>query len=169
MKRTAVVAAALLMGATLSACGDDGGSGGSSSSGSSYCDQLKDAKDSVDDVDFTALTDATYDDLVSQFNDLEDAAPDDIADDWATLNGALVQFKGILEEAGISLDDLQAMQTGGVPDDIDLEALQQLGTKMEELTANGDFETASDAITQHAKDECGIDLDEGTPTSDSES
>jgi hypothetical protein len=162
MKRTAVVAAALLMGATLSACGDDGGSGGSS--GGSYCDQLQDAKDSVNDVDFTALTDATYEDLVSQFQDLEDAAPDDIADDWATLNGALAQFKDILDEAGISLDDLQGMQSGEIPDDVDLDALQQLGTKMQELTASGEFEDASDAISEHALDECDIDLDEGTST-----
>jgi hypothetical protein len=162
MKRTVLVVAVFVMGATLSACGDDGDSGGSSAG--DYCDQLKDAQDEVEGVDFTTLDDQKYDDLVGQFNDLEDAAPEEVKDDWTTLNGALTDFKGLLDDAGISLDDLSGLQSGQVPDGVDVSKLQELGTKMQELTDNGDFEDASDAITQHAKDECGIDLDEDTTT-----
>jgi hypothetical protein len=157
------VATVLVIGATLSACGDDGGDSGGSSAGD-YCDQLQDAKDRVEGIDLTALDDAKYDELVSEFNDLQDAAPDEVKDDWSTLNDTLTQFKGLLDDAGISLDDLSGLQSGEIPDGVDVSKLQELGTKMQELTDNGDFEDASDAISQHAQDECGIDLDEDSST-----
>lgn len=165
MRKTAIAVGALMLGATLSACG---GGDGDSSSGGSYCDQLEDAKQSVEDVDFTALDDQSFEDLQSQFQDLQDAAPDEVKGDWETLTGALDEFQQAFEDAGITLDDLQGLQEGQLPEGVDLQALQDLGTKLQDFNADNSFNDAAEAIRQNAQDECGIDLNEGTDGSSDE-
>ena len=47
----------------------------------------------------------------------------------------------------------------------DLQAVQEIGTKVQALSADGKFEEASAAVKDHAKSECNIDLDETTSPS----
>ena len=172
MKKLLAIASVVVMSATLSSCGGDDGDGGGASSGGGgdYCDQIETIKSNFEDLDFSALSDDTFTDLRDSVSNLEDAAPDDVKDDWATLGDALDQFNQILADAGLTLDDLQAISEdpSNLPDDVDLAALQELGTKMAEVSENGDFEAAGDAITENVKEECGIDLDDTSTDSTEE-
>lgn len=167
MKKVLAFGSAVVLCATLASCGDDdkGGDGGSAS-GASYCDQISSIKDNFEDIDFSTLSDSTFDDMQSAFSSLEAAAPDDVKDEWATLGDTFDRFQQALDDAGISLDDLKAMSEdpSAIPEDIDLQALQQLGTEMNAIAEDNDLQAATDAISKEVKDECGIDLEEDTPT-----
>ena len=49
------------------------------------------------------------------------------------------------------------LQNGQIPDGVDMPALQELTTELQELDTD-EFQAASDNINKHAKDECGVDL-----------
>jgi hypothetical protein len=80
-----------------------------------------------------------------------------VADDWAALDDAITAIEDALDDAGLSFDDLAAMQDGDVPADVDLAKLSQLGTTMEALRG-GQLDAAAERIAEHADDVCGIDL-----------
>ena len=155
MKRilSAVAAGALGL-CLLTACGDDDG-GKASGSGGDYCSDLKSAKKEVDALkggDFSDLQKTT-----DAMHKLADEAPDEIADDWKTLVDGVDKLVKALKDAGLDDDDMATLQSGQIPDGVDMEALQGLMTEINELE-NGDFEKASDNINKHAKDECNVDL-----------
>ena len=131
------------------------------SSSSEYCAKLSDAKADLDDLDLTGLGEDQFSDLQQTFGEVADAAPADIADDWATLNGALEDFKTLLNNAGLSLDDLQALteDPSNLPDGVSLKKLQALGPKLEKFGDDGALEAAGDNISKNAQSACGIDLD----------
>jgi hypothetical protein len=168
MKKTLAVAAVALLAASLTACGDDGGDGdGSGSSGAGYCDQVEDLKTGFADVqDFTKITEDDFSGIQNALDDIESAAPDDVKDDWATLAGALDELKSILEEAGLTFDQLQQIQEDptNLPEGVDLAKLQELGQKLSDFTDENDFQASADAIQAEVKDECGIDLDDDAST-----
>lgn len=115
-----------------------------------YCDGLKDAEQSLADGPEGADGFREYQDTAEQ---LADDAPDEVSDDWEKVQDATQEMEDRLEDAGLSLDDLsdpEAMQ------DADPEALQTLGEEIEKISA--DMEEATDNITEHAKDECDVDL-----------
>ena len=62
-------------------------------------------------------------------------------------------------DAGLALDDLSEVMTGNIPEGVDLEKLQELGTTLEELDSE-EFNDATEAISEHAEEECGITLGE---------
>ncbi len=169
MKKTLAIASLALLAASLTSCGSGGDSGGSSNSGSSsaagYCDLLKSAKADFGGADFTGMTQPQFDDITSRISDIEAVAPDAVKDDWATLGDGLGQFETILNDAGISITDLQKIsQTNQLPDGVDLQKIQELGTKMQQFTKNSNLDAASEAITQSAKSECGIEMGNSTAT-----
>ena len=147
MKQRLVLAAvAALCASTLTACG-----GGTKA----YCDDLRDAnKDfsSLDNADFSK-----FDDAISRMHKLADEAPDEVADDWKVLDGALNDLQDALKKAGLTTDDLAKMSQGQMPENFDMSKLQQL---QEDMSSLGDqkFQDASNAIEKHAKDECNVDL-----------
>jgi hypothetical protein len=160
MKKTLALASIVLMAASLGACGG----GDDSSSGGSYCDQIKGLKSSVSDLDFTKLSEDQFSDLQNSLDDIEAAAPSDVKDDWGTLNDAIDQLQGILSGAGLSFDDLRAIQKdpNNLPDGVDIAELQDLAQKLNDFAANSDFKDASNAIQANVKDECDVDLDDST-------
>jgi hypothetical protein len=85
------------------------------------------------------------------------AAPPKVAEDWGTIDDAVVAIEDGMEDAGLSFDDLAAMQDGDVPPDVDLDKLTELGTRFEALSA-GEFDAAADRIASHAQDTCGFEL-----------
>ena len=156
MNRTlsAVAAAALGLG-LLTACGDD--DGGSASGSDGYCSDLKAAKKKVDALkgrDFSDLKTTT--DAIHQ---LSGEAPESIKDDWKTLSDGFDKLVEALKKAGLDDQDMATLQTGQIPDGVDMEALQELMTELKSVT-NDKFQAAFDHINEHAKDECGIDLQE---------
>jgi len=171
MKKKLAFASIVLLATSLSACGgDDGGDGGGGTTNSSgdYCDKLDDAKSSIQALDFRGMGESQFSELQGRLSDVGDSAPADVKDEWVTLNGAIGDFKTLLNDAGLSLDDLQAITENptDLPDNVDLKKLQELAPKLQEFSEDNDLEAASDAITKHAKSECGIDLEDSGPSSD---
>jgi hypothetical protein len=155
VKRILSAAAAAALGlCLLTACGDDGGGKASDSSGD-YCSDLKAAKKEVDALkggDFSDLEKTT-----DAMHRLADEAPDEIKDDWETLVSGVDKLVSALKEAGLDDDDMASLQSGQIPDGVDMEALNGLMEKIKSLSTK-EFQAAGDAINKHAKDECGVDL-----------
>ena len=166
MKKLLALASIVLMAGSLTACGGDDNSGAGGGGGGSYCDQVKDLKASVDDLDFTTLSEDQFSALQSGLDDIESAAPDDVKDDWSTLNSAIEEFHNILADAGLSVEDLQALQDDptNLPEGVDIAKLQEAIQKLNELATNSDFDAASTAIQDNVKSECGIELDTSSTT-----
>jgi hypothetical protein len=146
--RAALIAAATLIAGTLTGCG-----GGTDA----YCDSIKEAQSELgglDDGDFAEL-----DKAIDRIHEIADDAPDEVADDWEVLDGAVSDMETALEDAGIEMSDLEGLTRGEIPEGVDQEKLAALG---EDLNAIGSAEVqeAADNIDKHANDECGVDLSE---------
>jgi hypothetical protein len=150
---SAVATAALGL-SLLTACGDDGGDK-ASGSGGDYCSDLKAAKKEVDAVkggDFSDLEKTT-----DAMHKLAGEAPDEIKDDWETLVAGIDKLVAALKKAGLDDDDMATLQSGQIPDGVDMAALQSLMTEIQSLDTD-EFQKAGDNINKHAKDECDVDL-----------
>jgi hypothetical protein len=151
--RVAPVITALVLGAgLLTGCG-----GGDSGEGSSYCDDLKSAQEEFSAFNSDNPDAADLEKAIDRFHQLADEAPDEVKDDWATLDGALQDFQQALEDAGLTMDDLAKIQNGEMPENFDPAKLQELAPKLQSL-GDQDFQDAADNIEKHAKDECNVDL-----------
>jgi hypothetical protein len=153
---TGIGALALASAALLSACGADA-TPEASGAGHGYCDQLGTDKAYFDSLDGSDPDVAKLDDAFDRMHALAAIAPAAVADDWAVLDDAITAIEDALDDAGLSFDDLAAMQDGDVPADVDLEKLSELGTTMEALSG-GQLDAAAARIAEHADDVCGIDL-----------
>jgi hypothetical protein len=155
VKRILSAAAVAALGISLfTACGDD--SGGGSAGGDDYCKDLKTAKKSLDTIgggDLSSLSDAA-----DQIHKLRDEAPDEIEDDWKVLSDGFDKILAAFKKAGLSDEDIANLQSGQMPDDVDMAALQSAMAEIQDLGGE-EFTKAGDAISKHAKDECGIDLE----------
>jgi hypothetical protein len=171
MRKTLAVAAAVLVAGSVTACGGDDDNGSSASSGGGYCDIIKASQDEFADLDFTQLTADDYSALEDRFDDIATAAPADVKEQWTTLRDALDELDGILEDAGMSFDDLQQLQENpnNLPEGVDLAELQALAPKLQAWASNTDYQAAGDAITANVKAKCGIDLDDTGDTGDTPS
>ncbi|MGL5808333.1 MAG: hypothetical protein ACRCYQ_00115 [Nocardioides sp.] len=145
-KNPALLAVATLTTVLLSGCGSDT---------EAYCDSLKSAT-----KDFDAFENADMADLdaaIKTFHKLAKAAPDEVADEWKTLDGTLVTVEKTLDEAGLKFSDLEDLQAGKIPEDLDPAKLTDLGEDLQKLD-DKKAQKAADAIEKHAKDECDVDL-----------
>lgn len=157
MRTTRVIGAlALSMAATvLVACGSNGGS--SSSSSGDYCSELKTDKAYFDSLSGSNPDLSRLDEVFQRMHTLAGDAPDDVAADWKTLDGAITTIENALKEAGIKPSDLAAIQKGQMPPGVDMSKLQALGPKLQSLNSS-DVSAAADRIASNAKDTCGVDL-----------
>lgn len=157
-KTLALTAAGMLLAGVLSACGGDSGGGDSAvSAKETYCDSIKTAQASFEDFDSGDM--AGLEKAIETFHKLAAEAPDDIAAEWKTLDGAMVTLEDGLAEAGITISDLEGISNGEMPEGLDIEKLTALGEDLEKMGGE-EVEAASEAIEKHAKDECGVDLSE---------
>jgi len=156
VKRILSAAAVAALGLSLfTACGDDDG-GGSAGGGDDYCKDLKSAKKNLDTIeggDLSSLSDTS-----DQIHKLRDEAPDEIEDDWKVLSDGFDKIIEAFEKAGLTDEDIANLQSGQMPDDVDMAELQEAMTEIQDLGGE-EFTKAGDAIAKHAKDECGFDLD----------
>jgi hypothetical protein len=95
-----------------------------------YCEALQFYVDSFENTDPNLTEQQVYDYVIDVFTDLNDLAPDEVADDWQTLYDAFVP----------------ALQSGSPDVFLDEQSPEVLA--------------ANDRITVHAQSECGINLDE---------
>lgn len=155
----AAIAPAALLVSLLAGCGsDDEKAGGSTDD---YCDVAKGIKDDVESIDFSTLDDKTFNQLQDNFDKLEASAPDDVQKDWALLSDKFAELDGILDDAGISFDQLQSIESGQMPDGMDMAKAQEFITKMQDWTKSAaDVEPAVKRIETNLKDDCGIDTEE---------
>jgi hypothetical protein len=156
--QTLVGAAVLTVAASvLTACG---GGGGSSASGD-YCDELKSDAAFFNDLDSSNPDLSRMDEIFSRMHTLADDAPDEVADDWQTLDDAVSTIESALKDAGLKASDLGDLQSGQVPQGVDPSKLQALLPKLQALSS-GDVSAAAQRIASNAKDKCDVDL--GSPS-----
>jgi hypothetical protein len=148
---SAVAAAALGL-SLLTACGGDSGD---KAGGGDYCTDLKSAKKKVDALKGGDLKDIQK--TVDTMHKLADEAPGEIKDDWKTLVDGVDKLVAALKKAGLDDADMATLQSGQIPDGVDMSALQELMTEIQSLNTDA-FQKAGDNINKHAKDKCGVDL-----------
>lgn len=153
MKIPMALASAVLLASTLAACGGGDGGGGEDSD---YCKDLKKASKTFGNLssgnDLGEL-DAAF----GTFHKLADEAPSEIDKDWKKLDGAITTVEKALKDAGLSFADLDKIQKGQMPENVDASKLQGLANEMTKLSGS-DFTAASKAIEKHAKETCKVDL-----------
>lgn len=149
MKAPLALAGAVLIGASLAACGSDSGAG------SDYCKDLKSASSTFDDVESGNVAD--LDKTFTKFHQLADQAPEDVQADWKVLDGAITTVEKGLEDAGIKFSDFAKIQAGELPEGVDATKLQGLATTFSSL-GDEKFTKAGNAIEKHAKDVCKVEL-----------
>jgi hypothetical protein len=153
MKRIVGASAAALMAmSVLVGCGGGGGGGGGLASGN-YCGDLKSAKDAVSSLGNGALTQAKFDELSADLHGIASEAPADVKDDWSTLAQAIDSLKAALDKAGVSLDDLQNLGSGGAT--IDPATLQALTEAAKSMDSDA-ITKSTDAIAKEVKSECNL-------------
>jgi hypothetical protein len=150
-------AVALSLAATLLvACGSEDSGAGASGSGN-YCDELKADKAYFGELDSSSPDLSRLDEVFERMHTLADDAPDEVAADWKTLDGAVTTIEDALHDAGLKPSDLAAMQKGQLPAGADLAKLQALGPKLQALSSS-DVSDAANRIASNAKSTCGVDL-----------
>lgn len=153
MKRILSTAAVVALGlGGLTACG---GGGSDSASSDSYCSDLKATKKNLDTIEAGDLTDLSG--TASQIHKLRDEAPSSIKGDWKVLSDGFDKILAAFKKAGLSDDDIAKLQSGSLPDDVDMTALQDAMTEIQDLGGD-EFTKAGDNISKHAKSECNVDL-----------
>ena len=150
MKIPIALASAVLLVSGLAACG--GGSGGEDSD---YCKDIKKASKTFGDLSSGDIS--GLDKAFATFHTLADEAPSDLEDDWKKLESAITTVEKALKDAGVTFADLGKIQSGQVPEGVDVSKLQGLASEMSKLNSS-EFTDASKAIDKHAKDTCKVDL-----------
>jgi len=158
MLRSIAVAGATLLLATTVACG--GGStdqAGSDASTQQYCDALKSAQNEFSAIDSGDVTPANLNRILDRMHSLAEQAPPQVADDWQKLDGAMSQLQSGLGDLGLSFEDLSDPRKLS---QVDPQKLQEFGQKMQQLSGQ-QFDRAGNAIEQHAKQVCHLNLGKG--------
>ena len=154
---TALGAVAIVAAAGLSACGT-GDKADAADATSAYCHDLKEMKTYFENFQGSNPDISKLDEAFKRMHALADIAPPAVAKDWATVDHEVDAIEKAMKDAGITFDDLVAMQNGGdVPDDVDLDKLTAVGQEFETL-AGGEFDAATAHIADHAKKTCGFTL-----------
>jgi hypothetical protein len=148
--RTSIALAALALSlGSLTACGSD--------ANSAYCKELKSDKAYFDSFSGSSPDVSKLDEAFNRLHSLADKAPDDIKDDWTTLDNAITSITKALKDAGISFGDIAKMQQGQLPKGADPQKLAELAPKLQAM-GSGKVKTASKNIEKHAKDTCKVTL-----------
>jgi hypothetical protein len=145
--RLASAAMALLGAATLAGCGED-------DPYEAYCDVVS--------AERTELTDVLGEDdgssgllpALPSFERLEDAAPDDIADDWSVVTQRLGSLAGALEDAGV---DPATYDPVDPPDGVTPAEREAISLAAGSVATEAMREALGN-VQQQARDVCGTEL-----------
>lgn len=149
MRLSIAIAALTLSLGSLTACGSD--------ANSAYCKELKSDKAYFDSFSGDSPDLSKLDDAFNRLHSLADKAPDEIADDWKTLDKAITSITNALKDAGIDFGDIAKMQQGQLPKGADPQKIAALAPKLQAM-ASAKVKTASKNIEKHAKDTCDVTL-----------
>ena len=138
----AALAAALLLGSLLNACG-----------GEDYCAAVKEHQTELSDVTAAGSPSALLEALPI-FRDLEEQAPEDIRDDWHTFLDALGELDGALRDAGVDPSSYDRKQ---IPEGVSAEERVRIEAAAAGLTVP-EVVQAFDSVQQQAKDVCHTPL-----------
>ena len=155
MRTSAFLAGLALTTGLLTGC--SGGGEAAVTDTEAYCEQLK-----TDEKFFSAVSGADADpsqfgEAVDRLHGLADKAPDEIAEEWGTLDTAFTEVETVLAEAGIKPEDLAGLQQGQIPEGVDIAKLRAIGPKIKQLDSP-ELQDAAATIRKHAKSECGVTM-----------
>ncbi|MGH3448035.1 MAG: hypothetical protein ACRDQA_04720 [Nocardioidaceae bacterium] len=128
---------------------------------SDYCTKLKSARGDLQGLGAAMTQKGKFNKVLGEFQQLQDAAPPQVKDDWGTLNDKFTQLKTILAKAGLSIDDLAGLSQGKVPKGVSKKDLQKVGKELQSFSQDKSAAKAGDAIAAHGKKACNIDLNSG--------
>ncbi|HET7327991.1 MAG TPA: hypothetical protein VFJ14_11990 [Nocardioidaceae bacterium] len=160
MKRAGALASAMIMAGLLAGCGGDGGSSEASAT-ESYCDSLKDTKEQIDALQGGGAGGAAdLQKAVDSMQQLATESPDAVQSEWETVDTAFTELEKGLQEAGLSLNDLPKLMQNpnNLPEGVDRQKLMELGPKLQQAFGGQELQQSMDAISKHAKKECGVEL-----------
>ncbi len=160
MRINAVIGAtALAFTATvLVACGSSDSSSSASASSGSYCDELKADKTYFESLNGSNGDLSNFDQVFAKVHTLAADAPDNVADDWKTLDGAVTTIESPpSRKPASSPATWRGSRRARYPQGADLSKLQQLLPKLQSLNST-DVSDAAKNISDDAKKSCGIDL-----------
>ena len=147
---TALLGAGLLAASlTLTGCSGD--------STEAYCESLEDAKADIDALDAGDPT--VFASAVEKFREVADKAPKEVEDDWDVLLSGIEDIEAAFADAGLEMDQLGDVMTGDIPEGVDMEKLAGLGETLNDISGE-EMNDATEAIEEHADEECGITLGE---------
>ncbi len=143
-----LAAAVLSLPLALGACG--------SGDVEAYCAELAGSRDQFVATDSGG--EVSFGDLIDVFERVGDTAPDEVAEQWATLNEATDELQDRLDEADIDVEELDRLVSGDIDEDVDPEKLEEVGAALEGFGGQ-EYEAAADEIAEHAEAECEIALE----------
>ena len=147
---TALLGAGLLAASlTLTGC--------SGNSTEAYCESLDDAKADIDALDAGDPT--AFASAFEKIREVAEEAPKEVEDDWDVLLSGVDDIESAFADAGLELDQLGDVMTGDIPEGVDMEKLSGLGETLQDIDGE-EFNDATEAIEEHAEEECGITLGE---------
>ncbi len=117
-----------------------------------YCGTLAEQRQTLTDLAGRS-DDDVLDDTVDVFGDLHDQAPGDIRDEWATVLFAYEGLADAFDEAGTSPSRMEADGAAGIGEQ-QAERIEGAAAQLGTPRVMG----AADAIEQHARDVCKVDL-----------
>lgn len=147
VRRSAAAVLGIVVAASLAGCATET---------ERYCDAIEDQKQELSDLAARSAdpdTDVLAETL-AVWQDLHEAAPDDIADEWQTLVFALEGLVDAFDAAGTAPSEYNPEEP---PAGVSEEEAQRLEDAAAEL-ASRRVTAAGDGVEQHAKDVCKVDL-----------
>lgn len=132
---------------------------GCASESEQYCDELKDKRQTLNDL---AVAETPPSDALEQtrevFEDLHDAAPADIKDEWFTLLSAYEALVEAFDDAGTNPAEYDPEAP---PEGVTDEEVQRIEDAAAKLASRRVLD-AADGLEQHARDVCKVDLGLGS-------
>jgi hypothetical protein len=126
-----------------------------SAASAAYCSDLAGMKSHLDAINGGDLS--SLEQAATQLRTIADEAPSDVAPDWRTIADGFDQVLAAFDAAGLDASDLSGFESGQLPQDVDMQALQRAMNEIQDLGGD-DFEAAGEAISQHARDACDVEL-----------
>lgn len=149
-RATAAVVGATLATAVLTSC---------ASETERYCDTLTEKKQALAELAAAQEPGSTaFEDALDVLQDLRAEAPDDLADEWATLVNSYETLADALDAAGVEAADFDPANP---PEGMTAEEVGRVRDAAAEL-ASPRVVAAADGIEQHARDVCRTDLGLGS-------
>jgi prepilin-type N-terminal cleavage/methylation domain-containing protein len=131
----------------------------SSTCAPNYCAELGLTASQIQGVDLQNSNQAQFQQVVTQLAALVLAAPNDrMKTDYTTLLSTFNQRQRILAAAGLTFDDLQSLNSGGLPKGITQQQAQQVSYDLGQTFATSQFQSAYGEVINGATSDCGVRL-----------